>query len=62
MGLKLIEILPELAKAQADAVANIDINSLILYLVMVAQQMEIVEAGNQIAGIVTGYNKSYPSF
>ena len=64
MGLKLIEILPQLAKAQADAVANIDINS--LNIISGDGGTGISDggngAGNQIAGIVTDITRAIPAF
>lgn len=64
MGLKLIEILPQLAKAQADAVANIDINS--LNIISGDGGTETLDgsngAGNQITGIVTDITRAILAF
>ena len=62
MGLKLIEILPELARAQADAVANIDINSLNIISGDGGSGDGNSGAGNQIAGIVTDITRAIPAF
>ncbi|MEJ6465118.1 flotillin family protein [Fusobacterium ulcerans] len=64
MGLKLIEILPQLAKAQADAVANIDINSLNIIAGDGGSGSTDGSngAGNQIAGIVTDITRAIPAF
>lgn len=62
MGLKLIEILPELARAQADAVANIDINSLNIISGDGGSTDGNSGAGNQIAGIVTDITRAIPAF
>lgn len=64
MGLKLIEILPQLAKAQADAVANIDINSLNIIAGDGGSGSTDGSngAGNQIVGIVTDITRAIPAF
>lgn len=64
MGLKLIGILPQLAKAQADAVANIDINSLNIIAGDGGSGSTDGSngAGNQIAGIVTDITRAIPAF
>lgn len=61
IGLKLIEILPLLAKHQAEAVANIDINSLNIISGEGAGAGE-GSAGNQIAGIVNDITRAIPAF
>lgn len=62
MGLKLIEILPELAKAQAEAVSNIDINSLNIISGDGGSSNSENGAGNQIAGIVNDITRAIPAF
>lgn len=56
--LKLLEILPELAKAQALAVSNIKVDSLHI----IGGENGGANAGNQISGLVSDITKSIPAF
>lgn len=56
--LKLLEILPELAKAQALAVSNIKVGSLHI----IGGENGGANAGNQISGLVSDITKAIPAF